>query len=108
MREHTERLIEVRQEISQKQKELNDLLNEQSDLWRKIDKEINENKARYRKMEGLSGFIQCDDYVDTLGLILKFDVNSNPSAHALSLIEEDTGLKFKTCIDSKYIFDLSK
>lgn len=106
MREHTERLIEIRKDISLKNKELNDLLNEQIELWVKIHREMNENKARYRKMEGLSGFIQCIDYYEGRGLVLQFDENSNPTARALSLIEEDTGLKFKSCDGSQYVFNL--
>lgn len=107
MIESSKKLIGIRQEITHKQKEIVELNLEKTDLWNKIKREFNENKARFRKMEGLSGLIQCLDNVEGDYILIQFDKNSNPSAHALSLIEDDTGLKFHSnSEDNLYKFTL--
>jgi 5'-deoxynucleotidase YfbR-like HD superfamily hydrolase len=107
MIESSKKLVTIRQDIAHKQKEIVELKLEQSDLWSKIRREFNENKARFRKMDGLSGLIQCLENVDGDYMLVQFDKNSNPSARALSLIEEDTGLKFNSNTDDNlYKFTL--
>lgn len=100
---YVDRLIEIRKDITSKRKEIIELESEKEDLWKKILRELNDNKARYKKMEGLSGFkeanlgkielVDSSDFERVINIL--FDKNSKPTAKALSYIESDTGLKFK-------------
>ena len=95
---YSDRLVEIRQIISSKRKEINELEVEKKELWEKIVREINDNTARYKKIEGLSGFKFAKlGYTDNNEqyVIINFDTNSRPTASALANIESDTHLKFK-------------
>lgn len=104
--EVSDKLKKNRKEIIDKEKELSDLQIEHNDLWKKMILEFNENKARYRKQEGLHGLIQALD-LDSSKLLVVFDRNGLPSAKGLAFIEEDTGLTFHNCKGNEYEFLLN-
>ena len=104
--EVSDKLKKNRKEIIGKEKELSDLQIEHNDLWKKLILEFNENKARYRKQEGLHGLIQALD-LDNGKLIVVFDKNGLPSAKGLAFIEDDTGLTFYMCKGTEYVFLLN-
>lgn len=106
---NSEKLISIRQEITEHKKRIVELENEQDEFWKRIIRDFNSNKAMYRKVEGLNGLLQAKPY-DTNNpyLVVVFDKNSNvPSAKGLSFIEEDTGLLFKGCVsENEFRFGL--
>lgn len=96
MLEYSERLIEIRKAVREKSKEINELEIEKNEIWKKIEREINDKTAYYKKIEGFSGFrgAKFEDRDIESYIIIKFDSNSKPTASALSNIEKDTGLRF--------------
>lgn len=107
---YSEKIIENRKKITEYESEIKHLKNQQKDVWKKLRDEVHSNQARYRKMDGLSGFIDTVDgkiMAKDEGLHVQFESNSMPSASALCQIEEETGLKFKRIIgDNVYEFNL--
>ena len=104
------KIIENRKKITEYESEIKKKKNQQKDVWKKLRDEVHSNQARYRKMDGLSGFIDTVDgkiIAADDGLHVQFESNSVPSASALSQIEVETGLKFKRIIgDNVYEFNL--
>lgn len=105
---YSENLVEVRKDISEKTKELRNLNETQKELWKKLINEFNNNLAKYKKMEGLSGIVKANKYKeDMTSLEIVFEANNKPSATALSQIETDTGLSFMGIKESDvYVFGL--
>lgn len=95
MIEDTNKLIENRKSLTECKKEINRLNLENVELWNKIITEFNENKARFRKVEGLGGLVQAlPIFADDEELVVQFDKNSTISAKGLGFLEDETGLKF--------------
>ena len=100
-------LIETRKSIAKKSKEIRQLEDYKRELWNKLIKEFNSNLAKYHKMEGLSGIIKSYSARDTVDIMaIEFDLNSKPTARALTQIEDTTGLCFLYTDEHIYYFGL--
>lgn len=100
------RLKNIRVNISDKSREINELQQESDELWNKLLKDFNDNKIFFKKQEGLSGLDKAmvNDIPNNYNLEVVF--TSRPSAKGLSIIEEETGLTFKENNSMSYIFIL--
>ena len=105
MENYSQELIKIRKTITEKLNEINELNNRNDELWNKINKEINDNKIYLKKQEGLSGITESTIYGDNQGIIIIFQ--NRPTAKGLSIIEDETGLKFiRTISEKEYLYQI--